>query len=54
MYSLLEDKDRKKELKDIPESAFPKPAKMPAVPESSDGVGIEAPPPRPEQGSSGG
>lgn len=44
VYSLLADKDRKKELKDIPESAFPKPAKMPAVPESSDGEGIEAPP----------
>jgi hypothetical protein len=42
-YSLLEDKDRKKELKDIPESAFPKPAKMPAIPESKDDLAMEAP-----------
>lgn len=41
-YSLLEMKDRKKELKDIPESAFPEPGKMPAIPESKDGAAIEA------------
>jgi len=43
-YSLLEKKDRKKELKDIPEKAFPKPGPMPAIPESDDGTSIEAPP----------
>ncbi len=31
-YSLLAEKDRKKDLKDIPESAFPKPGKMPTIP----------------------
>lgn len=43
-YSLLADKDRKKDLKDIPESAFPKPAAMPKIPGSSDNVTIEPPP----------
>ena len=43
-YSLLEDKDRKKELKDIPEKAFPKPAKMPKVPDAKDDITIETPP----------
>jgi hypothetical protein len=40
-YSLLAEKDRKESIKDIPESAFPKPGKMPAIPESKDGVTIE-------------
>jgi hypothetical protein len=40
-YSLLEEKDRKASVKDIPESAFPKPGKMPPIPESKDGVPIE-------------
>lgn len=35
-YSLLADKDRKKELKDIPDSAFPAPGKMPPIPGSKD------------------
>ncbi len=48
-YSLLKEEDRKKELKDIPEKAFPAPGKMPIVPESSDGVQIEAPRPVPEK-----
>jgi hypothetical protein len=39
-YSLLAEKDRKKNLKDIPEEAFPKPAEMPAIPESTDGEKI--------------
>ena len=43
-YSLLAEKDRKKDLKDIPESAFPKPAKMPTIPGAKDGVAIEPPP----------
>ncbi len=33
-YSLLEEKDQKNDLKDIPESAFPQPGKMPGVPET--------------------
>jgi len=36
-YSLLAENDRKKELKDIPEKAFPALDKMPAIPESTDG-----------------
>jgi len=36
-YSLLAAADRKERLKDIPESAFPKPAAMPPIPESKDG-----------------
>jgi len=43
-YSLLEEKDRKAKLADIPESAFPKPGNMPADPESTDGSKIPAPP----------
>lgn len=42
-YSLLAEKDRKANLKEIPESAFPKPGEMPAIPESEDGVKIPAP-----------
>lgn len=41
VYSILEEKDRKEKLSDIPESAFPKPAKMPAIPDSTDNVSIE-------------
>jgi hypothetical protein len=33
-YSLLAEKDRKGDLKQIPESAFPKPGQMPLIPES--------------------
>jgi hypothetical protein len=43
-YSLLEPKDRKEKLADIPESAFPKPGAMPADPESTDGSTIPTPP----------
>jgi len=43
-YSILAAKDRKKDLKDIPETAFPKPAKMPSVPGAKDSVAIEPPP----------
>lgn len=39
-YSLLAMKDRKANLDDIPESAFPTPAAMPRVPEASDDVAI--------------
>lgn len=34
---MLEEKDRKGELSEIPESAFPEPSKMPEIPESADG-----------------
>jgi hypothetical protein len=42
-YSILAEKDRKKELSDIPEEAFPKPGKLPPIPGSKDGVAMEAP-----------
>lgn len=47
-YSLLEDKDRKQKLTDIPETAFPKPAAMPKIPESGDNVAMEPAPKPPE------
>ena len=43
-YSILADKDRKKDLKDIPESAFPEPAAMPKIPGSKDGEAMSPPP----------
>jgi hypothetical protein len=43
-YSLLAEKDRKEKLADIPESAFPKPAAMPAIPGASDGETMIPPP----------
>jgi hypothetical protein len=43
-YSMLEEKDRKAELKDIPESAFPAPGKMPNIPEAKDAVAMSKPP----------
>jgi hypothetical protein len=46
-YSLLAEKDRKPNLKDIAEEAFPKPAKMPAIPDSTDGTTITPPTPPP-------
>lgn len=42
-YSVLAESDRKSKLADIPESAFPSPGRMPAVPESRDGVEIQPP-----------
>jgi hypothetical protein len=36
-YSLLAEADRKGSVKDIPESAFPAPGKMPAIPAGVDG-----------------
>jgi hypothetical protein len=35
-YSLLAEKDRSGDLKKIPETAFPKPGKMPTIPEAED------------------
>ena len=43
-YSMLEPADRRSSLEDIPESAFPKPTKMPTIPDSSDQVRMEEPP----------
>ena len=43
-YSMLDPKDRKKDLKEIPESAFPEPAAMPTIPGASDDVAMEPPP----------
>jgi hypothetical protein len=43
-YSLLEEKDRKENLNDIPESAFPPPGKMPNVPEATDTLQMDKPP----------
>jgi hypothetical protein len=43
-YSLLAEKDRKEKLADIPESAFPKPAAMPAIPGATDGEKMTPPP----------
>ncbi|SMP76512.1 hypothetical protein SAMN06265222_12160 [Neorhodopirellula lusitana] len=42
-YSMLKKEDRKENLDDIPESAFPKPAPMPEIPESTDGVRMKPP-----------
>jgi hypothetical protein len=47
-YSLLAEKDRKSKLEDIPESAFPKPGAMPAVPGTEDNLKMEVPPPAPK------
>lgn len=44
VYSMLKPEDRKKDLKDIPESAFPEPSTPPAIPESKDNVKMEMPP----------
>jgi hypothetical protein len=43
-YSILAEKDRKKDLKEIPEEAFPAPAAMPSIPGAEDKVAIEPPP----------
>ncbi|SIO39857.1 hypothetical protein SAMN05444166_4372 [Singulisphaera sp. GP187] len=43
-YSILAQKDRKKDLKEIPESAFPEPASMPTIPGAKDNVTIQPPP----------
>jgi hypothetical protein len=43
-YSLLAEKDRKSKLEEIPASAFPKPGKMPSIPDSKDNVAMEVAP----------
>jgi hypothetical protein len=49
-YSLLDPKDRKQRLEEIPESAFPEPGEMPRIPESQGGevVRMEPPPALPK------
>jgi hypothetical protein len=44
LYSMLVEADRKADIKDIPESAFPPQAAMPALPESTDGKKLDLPP----------
>ena len=44
-YSMLEEKDRKEKLTDIPEKAFPKAGDMPPVPEGADAKEKMTPPP---------
>lgn len=44
LYSRLEEKDQKGNLADIPEKAFPAPAALPPVPESTDGALLDLPP----------
>jgi hypothetical protein len=43
-YAILAEGNRSDHLSSIPESAFPKPAEMPAIPESSDTEEMLAPP----------
>lgn len=43
-YSLLAEADRKGTLEQIPESAFPPPRGLPAIPESADGAKMDLPP----------
>jgi hypothetical protein len=43
-YSLLAEADRKGQLDQIPESAFPKPGPPPPIPEATDNVRMDLPP----------
>ena len=43
-YSMLAEADRKEKLEDIKDSAFPKPTKMPNMPDADDKVEMEVPP----------
>jgi len=52
-YSMLEEKDRKKNLKEIPEEAFPKPAEMPTIPGAKDDLKLEVPPAPPTVAKAG-
>ena len=44
LYSLLAEKDRKGNIEDIDESAFPEPTDVPPLPDSTDGVKLDLPP----------
>lgn len=48
VYSELKPEDRKSTLNEIPEEAFPKPAKMPTIPETEDGLAMLTPPAPPK------
>jgi hypothetical protein len=43
-YSILAENDRKEKLEDIKECAFPKPGKMPNMPESKEKIEMDVPP----------
>jgi hypothetical protein len=43
-YSLLAEADRRGDLEQIPETAFPRPGKMPPIPESTDDATMDLPP----------
>jgi hypothetical protein len=44
VYSKLADKDKNADLNKIPEAAFPAPAGLPPIPESTDGATLDLPP----------
>jgi hypothetical protein len=44
LYSMLADKDRAASLKEIPETAFPKPSAVPDIPDSTDKAKLDLPP----------
>ncbi len=44
VYSMLAEKDRNADIKQIPETAFPKPGPLPAIPEAADGAKLDLPP----------
>jgi hypothetical protein len=43
-FSVLAEKDCKRNIKDIPDSAFPAPGKVPTIPGAKDEVAMEPPP----------
>ena len=43
-YSMLAEKDRRSSLDEIPEEAFPKPGKVPGIPEATDDATLDLPP----------
>ena len=43
-YSQLAEEDRKPTLAEIPEEKFPKPEKLPEIPDSKDGAKLDLPP----------
>jgi hypothetical protein len=44
LYSMLAEKDRKANLEDIDEKAFPEPSDVPSIPDATDEVKMELPP----------
>jgi hypothetical protein len=44
LYSALKEEDCKGSIEEIPETAFPEPGKLPAVPEATDDATLELPP----------